>query len=250
MHGPKGSLLVNHYTFYAAFSAEEEFRVVAGNKTLGSIPVSSAISVGDFILFAAKTWRVDEVDEDSKSIFVTHHKTGKAPPFNSTRGVVHDRVRERMRELYEQSNEPSFLDAMAKQLLDEGRSTYCRFSLGKNVFVSAGNTHLLFTWLGDAKNEALAMMLRTRGLSVSLVGPALEIFGTENSALDAAVHLKEIAAMPAPSANMLLAEAHNLTQEKWDWTLPDRLLQNSFASLRLDIDGVHEWLKTQPIFAP
>jgi len=94
------------------------------------------------------------------------------------------------------------------------------------------------------------MMLRTKGLSVFLVGPALEIFGTANSAVDATACLKEIAAMPTPSANMLLADAHNLTQEKWDWTLPERLLQNSFASLKLDIEGAHEWLRTQPIFSP
>ncbi len=249
LHGPKGSPLVNHYTFYAAFSAEEEFRVVAGSKTLGSIPVSSAISVGDFILFAAKTWHVDEVDDESKSIFVTHHKTGKAPPFNSPGGAIHDRVRQRMRELYEEKSDLGFLDETAKRLIAEGRSAYSRFSLATNVFASAGSTHLLFTWLGDAKNEALAMMLRTKGLSVSLVGPALEIFGTANSAVDATACLAEIAALPAPSANMLLADAHNLTQEKWDWTLPERLLQNSFASLKLDIEGAHEWLKTHPIFS-
>jgi ATP-dependent Lhr-like helicase len=107
----------------------------------------------------------------------------------------------------------------------------------------------MFTWLGDAKNEALAMMLRAKGLSVSLVGPALEIFGTANSAVDATACLAEIAAMPAPSANMLLADAHNLTQEKWDWTLPARLLQNSFASLKLDIEGAHDWLKTHSKFS-
>lgn len=249
LHGPKGSPLVNHYTFYAAFSAEEEFRVVAGNKTLGSIPVSSAISTGDFILFAARTWHVDEVDDESKSIFVTHHKTGKAPPFNSRGGAIHDRVRQRMRELYEGKNDLGFLDETAKRLVTEGRSTYSRFSLATNQIISAESTHLLFTWLGDAKNEALAMMLRTKGLSVSLVGPALEIFGTANSVSEATTHLKEIAAMPEPSANMLLAEAHNLAQEKWDWALPQRLLQNSFASLKLDIEGAHAWLKTQPFLA-
>lgn len=242
LHGPKGLPLVNHYTFYAAFSAEEEFRVVAANKTLGSIPVSSAIGVGDFILFAAKTWRVDEVDDESKSIFVTHHKTGKAPPFNSAGGAIHDCVRQRMRELYAGSEDLSFLDETAKRFIHDGRRAYARFSLDTNVFVSAGSTHLLFTWLGDAKNEALAMMLREKGLSVSLVGPALEIFGEANSAIDTATWLKEIASMPAPSPNRLLADAHNLTQEKWDWALPEGLLQNSFASLKLDIEGAHEWL--------
>ena len=250
LHGPKGSQLVNHYSFYAAFSAEEEFRVIAGSRTLGSIPVSSAVSVGDFILFAAKTWRVDEVNDESKTIFVTHHKTGKAPPFNSPRGAIHDRVRQRMRELYDSNENLTFWDETAKRLVSEGRNTYLRFSLRGNSFVSTGDSHLFFTWLGDAKNEALAMMLRNKGLKVALVGPALEINGDANSEEEAVALFKNIAANSAPSPNVLLTEAHNLMQEKWDWALPERLLQNSFASLKLDIAGAHEWLRAQPIFAP
>lgn len=250
LHGAKGASLVNHYSFYAAFSAEEEFRVVAGSRTLGSIPVSSAISVNDFILFAAKTWRVDEVDDESKSIFVTHHKTGKAPTFNSPRGAIHDCVRQRMQKLYANNEDLNFLDETAKRLVSEGRNAYRRFALGAGRLVSSGDSHLIFTWLGDAKNEALAMMLRKKGLNVWLVGPALEINGDANSGEDALAFFKDIATIPAPSPNFLLADAHNLTQEKWDWALPERLLQNSFASLKLDIAGAHEWLRAQPIFAP
>jgi ATP-dependent Lhr-like helicase len=242
LHGAKGAPLVNHYSFYAAFSAEEEFRVVSGTRTLGSIPISSAVSVGDFILFAAKTWFVEEVDEDAKSIFVTHHQAGKAPAFNSNGGVVHDRVRQRMREIYERVVQPGFLDVAAVRLLEEGRTCYERRVLSSTTLSSAGTSHLLFTWLGDAKNEALAMMLRAKGLQVSLVGPALELNGQGKFVEDVARSLEALAAAPVPSPDFLLANAHNLAQEKWDWTLPDRMLQNSFASLRLDITGAHDWL--------
>ncbi|MDQ2820118.1 MAG: DEAD/DEAH box helicase [Pseudomonadota bacterium] len=248
LHGARGAPLVNHYTFYAAFSAEEEFRVVSGTRTLGSIPVSSAVSVGDFILFAAKTWHVQEVDEDGKAIFVTQHSTGRAPAFNSKGGVVHDRVRSRMRELYESDADVDFLDATAKRLMLEGRNAYRRYMLTSHLLIGTGDSHLLFTWLGDAKNEAIAMMLRATGMGVALMGPALAISGPGATPELIISRLRAIAAASIPSANALLQHAQNLTQEKWDWALPDRLLKNSYASLKLDIKGAHDWLTSQHAF--
>ncbi|MGS9300790.1 DEAD/DEAH box helicase, partial [Salmonella enterica subsp. enterica serovar Infantis] len=39
--GVEGERQVNQYTFYAVFSTPEEFSIVAGSKTLGSIPFDS-----------------------------------------------------------------------------------------------------------------------------------------------------------------------------------------------------------------
>lgn len=249
LHGPKGELLVNHYTFYAAFASEEEFRVVSGSMTLGSLPISNAVSVGDFILFAAKTWQVEEVNEDSKTIYVTRHKAGRPPKFSGHGGQVHDRVRMRMRELYESAEAILFLDSTAARLVHEGRQAYQRYSLNQRVLTRVGGALLLFTWLGDRANEALVAMFRLRGFSSVAVGPAIEItgqFAEEERVIDM---LDELASEAAPSPDLLLAEAFNLRQEKWDWALPDKQLMRSFASLRLDINTAHEWLRTnQPVF--
>jgi ATP-dependent Lhr-like helicase len=243
LHGPKSAPIVNHYSFYAAFSAEEEFRVVSGTRTLGSLPVSCAVTAGDLILFAAKTWQVEEVDDKAKSIYVTHHNSGRPPPFNSDRGFVHDEVRQRMRELYEATDDLNFLDATAKRLMKEGRDAYRRLNLSRQMLVHAGGAPMIFTWLGDTKNEALAMMLRKQGMTVFNAGPAIEIFGTPISTEAVMESIENIASTPAPSPEALLAGASNLCHEKWDWALPERLLQKSFASSRLDIVGAHEWMK-------
>lgn len=240
LHGEKGEPLVNHYSFYAAFNAEEEFRVVTGARTLGSLPISSAVSVGDFILFAAKTWLVEEVDGKSKAIFVTHHVTGKVPAFNSGRGLVDDKVRQRMRELYEQTSALNFLDGTARQLMSEGRDTFHRHGLSQQLIVTDGSP-MIFTWLGDRKNAALSMLFRMKGLTGTAIGPAIE-FGRAVTPEAIRTCLDELALMPIPTPNVLLANTKNLAQEKWDWALSDRLLQNSFASLKLDIQGAHDWI--------
>jgi len=77
--GSLGEKFVNHYTFYAAFASDEEFRLVAGGKALGTIPVSQMMTAGQRILFAGKTWRVEEVDEPQKTIYVSR-TSGGIPP--------------------------------------------------------------------------------------------------------------------------------------------------------------------------
>ncbi|MCB1863736.1 MAG: DEAD/DEAH box helicase, partial [Gammaproteobacteria bacterium] len=99
LHGRVGEKFVNHYTFYAAFAADEEFRIVSGGRTLGTLPVSQALTVGQRILFAGKTWRVEEIDEAQKTIFVARAGGGTPPLFSGGAGRVHTRVRQRMREL-------------------------------------------------------------------------------------------------------------------------------------------------------
>ena len=79
-------------------------------------------------------------------------------------------------------------------------------------------------------------------VTVTAIGRAIE-FGHAISVDSIRACLNDLAEMPVPSPNILLANAYNLAQEKWDWTLSDRLLQNSFASLKLDIQGAHDWVK-------
>jgi ATP-dependent helicase Lhr and Lhr-like helicase len=243
LHGKKGEAIVNHYKFYAAFASDEEYRVVTGGKTLGSLPISSAVSIGDFILFAAKTWRVEEIDEESKTIFVSRHVSGRPPKFDGGGGQVHDRVRARMRELYRGSEKLPYLDETAQELLREGRNAYQAYHLDSDVLIQNGASVLLFTWLGDRANEAIAAMLRQRGLMPVLSGPAIEIFGKNAEAARIADFLSEQGEQPAPDAGVLLAEAFNLRQQKWDWALPQNLLIRSFSSLQLDILTAHSWLK-------
>ncbi|WP_239005650.1 MULTISPECIES: hypothetical protein [Enterobacter cloacae complex] len=55
--GVEGKRQLNQYTFYAVFSTPEEFRIVAGNKTLGSIPVDSRLMPDLRIIFGGRRWK-------------------------------------------------------------------------------------------------------------------------------------------------------------------------------------------------
>lgn len=245
LHGRVGEKFVNHYSFYAAFSAEEEFRVIAGGRTLGTLPVDQVLLAGQRILFAGKTWRVDEVDEQQKTIYVTRAKGGVPPAFSGGIGRTHTKVRQRMRELLEMPTELAFLDETAKKLVAEGRDWYIRLNLSTEFAIDQGRELVLLTWLGDAGNEAIACLLIRRGFVATASGPGVEVVKGSRSTQDILDALEDAAVDDTPPLDMLLADVKNLAREKWDWSLPDGLLRKAYASLYLDLDEGLAWLRKE-----
>ena len=243
LHGRVGEKFVNHYTFYASFASEEEFRVVAGGRTLGTLPVDQVLFPGQRILFAGKTWRVDEVDEQQKTIYVTRATGGVPPAFSGGMGRTHTKVRQRIRELLETTTELPFLDETAKKMVAEGRDWYIRLNLNTEFAIDEGRELVLLTWLGDAANEAIACLLIRRGFVATASGPGVEVVKGSRSTEDILNALEDAAVDDTPPLDMLLGDVKNLAREKWDWALPDALLRKAYASLYLDLDEGLAWLR-------
>ncbi len=242
LHGPVGDKLVNHYTFYAAFSVDEEFRIVASGKTLGTLPVSQLLSPGQRILFGGRTWLVEQVEDTQKTIYVAAAKGGNPPLFNGSGGQVHTQVRQTMRRLYQQELEPVFLDPTASRFLQEAQSAYFHLGMDGKLLLDQSSNLLLLTWLGDSANEAIACLLNAQGFVSQADRLGVEISKGGRSLDDVIKVLGRIARTPAPSPETLLHSAKNLTTQKWDGLLPTRLLQRSYASLRLDLEEATSWL--------
>jgi ATP-dependent Lhr-like helicase len=243
LHGPVGEKFVNHYTFYAAFAADEEFRIVSGGKTLGTLPVSQMLSVGQRILFAGKTWRVEDIDEQQKAIFVVRSRGGTPPLFSGGAGRTHTRVRQRMRQLLESQELPIFLDEVAKRFLMEARSNYAARGLSTATYLDQGADVLLLTWHGDAANEAVACLMRQRGFVANSAGPGVEVMKSEASVDGILDAVMEAGLEEPPALDVLLEDVSNLQREKWDWALPDKLLRKAYASLNLNVDEALGWAR-------
>lgn len=251
LHGPTGEKFVNHYTFYAAFAVEEEFRIVSGGRTLGTLPVSQALTVGQRILFAGKTWRVEEIDDQQKAIFVARAGGGAPPLFSGGTGRTHTRVRQRMRQLLESSEVPPYFDEVARRFLSEARANYAARGLSTNFAIDQGREVLLLTWLGDSANEALACLLQRRGFTANAAGPGVEVVKTATTSTDEVIDaLVDAAVDDKPPLDILLANSKNLQREKWDWALPESLLHKTYASLNLNIEEALQWARAMASQVP
>lgn len=241
LHGTKGEKFVNHYSFYAAFASDEEFRIICGGRLLGTLPVSQLLTPGQRILFAGKTWAVESVDEEQKTIYVNRAKGGTPPLFSGGGGRVHTKVRQEMRRLLESNESVPYLDEVAHRFLDEGREYYGQRGLSSATTIDQGREVLVLTWLGDPANEALAALLRHRGFQANLAGPGIEVLKATNSPSDILDALIDAAVDDPLTWDELLKDAQNLQREKWDWCLPNGLLKKSYASLHLDMDEARAW---------
>jgi ATP-dependent Lhr-like helicase len=246
LHGRIGDKIVNHYSFYAAFASDEEFRIVSGGKTLGTLPVSQMMIPGQRILFGGRTWLIEEIDEAHKTIHVAPAKGGAPPLFNGGGGRVHTRVRQRMRDLYLAQNTLPFLDPTAQRFLDEGREAFSTLGLEDRVLLDQGSQAILLTWLGDSANEAIACLLMSRGVQAFTGRLGVEIQRGGRSLEEIEDLLIDIGSEPAPSIEELLAKASNLARQKWDGLLSPRLLRESYASSNLDLDEALTWLRDTP----
>lgn len=241
LHGRVGEKIVNHFSFYAAFATPEEFRIVARGKTLGTIPILMMLNPGQRLLFAGRTWLVEDVDEEKKVIFVQRSRGGTPPLFSGEGSRVHTRVRQRMYELLSSTDMPVYLDSVATKFLNQARSFFIKKDLRDAMYIDQGGQLTLLTWLGDNSNEALCCLLASQGIVAMASGPTIEIPKKALSTKQILSVLTEASLSEVPSFDLLLSKASNLQRAKWDWALSPSLLRKSYASLYLNLPEALEW---------
>ncbi|MGF6777412.1 DEAD/DEAH box helicase [Paraburkholderia sp. GAS334] len=235
LHGSAGERIVNHYEFYASFSSDDEFRVVAGSRQLGSLPVTHPLTPGQSIIFAGQRWRVQDVDAERKTVFVHPDRGGAPPVFDGTGARVHDEVRREMFRVLAETEPVVFLDTKGRALLDEARRYFASANLATRSIFVEGNSVMLATWAGDWLNDALVVLLRAENLDAWNQGPAVSVRVSGVGAVRDA--LQRISTMTVSETTAALQAIQNVDNEKWDWTLPDNVKRSAYASLRLDLAG-------------
>ncbi|MBB5546602.1 DEAD/DEAH box helicase [Paraburkholderia fungorum] len=241
LHGQAGEAITGHYSFYAAFSSPEEFRLVSRGRTLGSLPMTSPLAEGDFLLFAGRRWKVARIDDGQKVIEVEPSGGGRAPSFGGSPGLVHTRVRQQMRQILVSDAPVPYLDEEAQRLLKGARMTFQSLGLGEVSHADDGGILRLFLWQGDEIQTTLALMLKFFGMDAVNEGLCLALSGA--SIKEAERLLARLAEGEPMHAADLLRHAENLAVEKWDSLIPPPLLQVNYASQFLDLPGTYEFLR-------
>jgi len=239
--GVRGEQLVGHYSFYTAFTTPEEYQLCAGSRPLGSLPIDFPVDEGSYLIFAGRRWRVVSVDEERRLIDLAPAAGGRVPLFGGGGGLVHDRVREQMFDVYLSSDVPVFLDATARDLLAEGRATFARNLLGERSLVDRGHDTLLLCWRGDRILDTIQVMLQQRRVTVQRDGLALTAHGMDGKDLLTAI--RGVVSAGIPDARALAATVKNRRSEKYDVLLTDELMALEYASRHLDARGAWGTLK-------
>ncbi len=233
---PKGERLAEHYSFYAAFSSQEEFRIESDGRTLGSMPVTRPLAPGSFIIFGGRRWQVVSVSQEELLIVVRPGAAGALPSFEGSSGAqIHGRVREEMREILRGPDAIKFLDRSGQQLLEEARKNYHYLQLDRTPIRQAGNMVQLLFWQGDRVHDTIALMLQFSELESLNHGIFVEVKGATVSevtdTMDAMVNGRTVDALDIAS------KVETKFRQKWDSLLPDDVLNADFSASTLDVEG-------------
>jgi ATP-dependent Lhr-like helicase len=209
------------------------------------MPITRPLSPDSYLIFAGRRWQVVSVSSNDKVVEVKPAAGGTVPKFNGTMGAdIHDSVREEMRKILRSGFPVPFLDAKGQELLRGARENYDRMGLDHKWILQNGGEVQILLWCGDVVKDTLALMLQQRGKRSAYEGGlSIPVKGAPAEAVREL--LKELADGPAISPLELASSVQNKIGEKWDGLLPVELLDASFASAKLDVEGARNTLRAR-----
>jgi len=247
--GLAGERLVSHYSFYAVFQTPEEYRVVNGDKTLGSLPIDSLIMTGQHIVFGGKRWKVLDVDPDRNVISVEYARGGQAPKFGGGGLAIHDEIRKEMFNILLDgdyriligSQKVDFIDANAKELFTESVEYFNAAGLANKSILQVGRSTCIFTWLGDKTVNTIAALLINLGYEVGNFAGVLIVEDADTESIE--ISLKQLLLDALPTEQSLADSVRDKCIDKFDEYLPEDILALNFGSAAFNIEKARLWLK-------
>tara|TARA_R110002167_G_scaffold362021_1_gene580869 strand:- start:12235 stop:14433 length:2199 start_codon:yes stop_codon:yes gene_type:complete len=247
--GVLGERIVGHYSFYAVFKTPEEYRVLIGNKSLGTLPIDSLVMEGQHIIFSGRRWKVVDVDSEKKVIRVEKTKGGKPPKFGGEGMSIHNKVRQEMFKILCEgdyrisvgNHKVDFIDGKAKELFDEAVDYFNHANLKQISIIQHGNSTCIFTWMGDKVINTLVALLTQKGFEAGAYAGVIEVEKSDVNSIE--VCLTELS-QQSYSSNTELAElVIEKKIEKYDEFLPDELLNVGYGYRAFDIEETLSWIK-------
>lgn len=248
--GLAGERLVNRHTFYAVFQTPEEYRVLCGDRPIGTLPMDSPVVPGQKIVFAGTSWLVLSVDTYRQTISVAAASHGKPPQFGGRGGAVHDAVRQEMKRIYATGEAQietgggmvSVLDDEALSLFDEGIRTFRSLKLSERGIVEHGGCTYLIPWKGDKVVDTITALLLQCGCEVASYAGVIEVAGTTPK--DLRKLLLGALRRGFPTAEELAAIVPEKVCEKFDELLSPDLLNLDYGQRSFNVPGAQEWIES------
>lgn len=149
--GLKAEKIVNHYSFYAIFSDDEEYKVYYKNREIGT--VNKLLSEGAGIGLSGKKWKVIEVKKNK--IFVEPSKNYSLKLWNGEKKKIHTSVVKYMKKiLFFENTLYSYLLPRAIECLKEAR-IYVNKNIKSEFIEVSKNLYLFIPWLGTFEMDTL-----------------------------------------------------------------------------------------------
>ena len=234
---PQGERITSDRDFYAAFAASEEYLIRHDAVDIGKLPISAVPPPGENLLLGGRRWRVNDIQRELKTVFVSPAKGGKVPHFAGERGEIHTRVMQEIRAVLSESSEPMFLETSGKVLLKASRTMAARAGVLSPGLILRDRSIQWFPWVGTRALHTLQVHARYDGIPAETDDLSITY---QQLTLDRwKGHLEGV----ARGDRLALDLARTMSRksvEKFDELLTEDLLDEANARDRLDLSTASE----------
>ncbi|MBX3014192.1 MAG: DEAD/DEAH box helicase [Caldilineaceae bacterium] len=234
--GLKGEKIVNHYHFYATFQAQPDFQVLANSREIGSIPTEP--EVGTTIGLAGYTWRVLEINQEKRIIYVEPAK-GKAETDWSGGSIeIHTRIVQRIRKILEEESTYGFLQKQALTQLTWARQLARNSGVvAQSILPLSGDRYLILPWQGSRVVLTQMQLLAATGYTVARSdSPFYYEIKSSGGIEEIKAQFAQLATTPPDPLLLARRLARvDLERHKYDRYIPDHLLQQAYSQDFLDV---------------
>jgi ATP-dependent Lhr-like helicase len=228
MLGPEGEKAVQSKSFFAVFEAGEEWRLMVGGRTLGTLPITHPVHKDGLVVFAGQRWIVRDLDEKTMTLLVAPHPGGVVPRFEPSDGEpAHDRLIAEMRAVYASEDVPSYLDMKAQELLAEGREMFRKLDLESECLLSEEKGMHVFLWRGSKMCVVFSAALAMAGLKSGVHHLGVSVSDINESELR--LILKTLSQMDAIAPADVAEFVSNVKFGKFREQVPDELARALWA---------------------
>ncbi|TDR38429.1 ATP-dependent Lhr-like helicase [Tahibacter aquaticus] len=232
--GVSGERLLASHDLYTAFAIPEEFRLVAGGKPLGTLPIDSPVAPGMLIIFGGRRWRIAHADINSKTLTLLPAPAGKVPLFGGGAAAVSALLRQGMSELLRDTTMPVYLDEEAQMQLVAARSEFLAMRLDTQPIYAEDSCLWLAPWCSDRALNVLRLALCSLGLEATNEDAFVSV---SNSTVPTVVEaLDQWRVQGLPSMDQLLALSLPIVEQKFDQFVDTALRLQNFGVRHLDFD--------------
>lgn len=243
--GIKAERMINNYSFYSVFETNREYTVKSKNLTIGTL--SSIPYVDEVFTLAGRKWKVIDIDQNTKVIYVEPAQNRKLKGWISQCGLMyHDNVINKVRSILLDDKYYSYLSSESKLLLDRSRISMTNKDLLNNEYFYLETNEILFIpWVGTKTLETIELILKYFKQALEINKVTLSDYyikiETKLTISELKVRLRNINLTDKDLIN--IAEFTYLNYDKFDNLIPKELLIKAKCEDRLDFEKALNVLK-------
>ena len=243
--GMQGERKVNNFQFFSVFSTPIEYSVRDGSQEIGT--VQTPYIVGQQFGLAGFTWKVIDINEEKRQIFVKKVGGISKNAWNDDGNIfVNTKIMKKMQEVLKEQEEYRYLDLNSMHKLKELRQIANRANILENRVVTiVKGVYGIFPWIGTKEMLALSFALKQKGMENQIFyRSGIPIFievKTKKSQEEIEKVLEEI---KYDNLNKTQFEIPDILQKsgKYNYIIPKSLLKKQFIEDCIDIENMQKYL--------